>query len=224
MKQMKKQRIAAWLLLIGPAIFLITEFITATAWSDPAYSYTYDFISNLGVRGPSKLFGQEMNSPLSWLMNTGFITFGVVTFAGIFLLNFKKRGHKLLSIVLGATLMLGSTLVGVFHGSGEALIDGTGMYHSIGAFMAFIAGNALLIFISRPKTGVINITKQHLYMGLGVFGLIGIVIYTTAIMFAATDHQIIIIGLIERCAIYPFLVGLILVGRDLLLSMSKIKK
>ncbi|WP_409494600.1 hypothetical protein [Amycolatopsis sp. cmx-11-12] len=55
-----RRRAAGALLVAGPAIFLLAEFISAAVWTDPAYSYTHHFISNLGVHGPSTLFGQYM--------------------------------------------------------------------------------------------------------------------------------------------------------------------
>jgi hypothetical membrane protein len=73
-------RAAGALLIAGPAIFVLGEFIAAAAWTDPAYRYTNHFISDL--HGPSTLFGQYMYSPLAWVMNTGFLSSGSRSWPG----------------------------------------------------------------------------------------------------------------------------------------------
>lgn len=73
---MMQRRSAGAVLVAGAMIFFLTEFIAAAAWTDPPYSYTYHYISDLGVRGPLVALGQLMNSPLAWVMNTGFFLFG----------------------------------------------------------------------------------------------------------------------------------------------------
>ncbi|WDF81713.1 DUF998 domain-containing protein [Lacticaseibacillus pabuli] len=203
-------------LALGALVFWITEFITAAAWSHPAYSYTYDFISNLGVRGPSVLFGQTMISPLSWLMNLGFMSFGVLIFIGILNLPLTNNWRRWVLVGLAVALMIGGILVGYFHGSGEALIDGTGMYHSLGAFVAFTAGNCLMIALGRLKLDLLQSNRvRKLLVILGIIGLLGMFSYLGAIIFSADNHPLIIIGLIERTAVYPILIGSLMTGYQL---------
>ncbi|MFC7480456.1 DUF998 domain-containing protein [Luedemannella flava] len=83
MDAQQRQRSAAGIALIaGGVVFFVAEFVAAAAWTRPPYSYTYDYISNLGVHGPTQGFGQLMYSPLAWVMNTGFFLFGIVLFGG----------------------------------------------------------------------------------------------------------------------------------------------
>ncbi|GEP19741.1 DUF998 domain-containing protein [Pediococcus argentinicus] len=208
-----KQLIARILLILGGAIFFIAEFITAAAWSHPAYSYTYNFISDLGVRGPSTLFGQYMISPLSWVMNTGFIVFGIVLFGGILILPLNSGYRRWIVIILGLLLAIGGVLVGVFHGSGEALVDGTGAYHSMGAFIAFISGNVLFWVLSSKKVGLdISDKSRSILKYLSITGLVCTVLYVTTLVLSTDAHPIIIIGLIERGAVYPMLFNAIYLG------------
>ena len=211
----KTWKLAGIFLMLGGIVFFLTEFITAAAWSHPAYSYTYNFISNLGVRGPSHLFGQYMISPLAWVMNLGFISFGILLGLGVLLLPHPGHTHRWILSVLALVLGFGGILVGVFHGSGEALVDGTGMYHSFGAFMAFISGNVISILLGRSDMPVSHKTKMLLVV-LGIIGVIATVGYTAALILAPDNHPIIIIGLIERGAVYPFLIGLMAAGYSLL--------
>lgn len=72
-------RLGAILLLAGPVTSWIAEFITAAAWKHPPYAPLYNWVSLLGVPGPSQIaFKQVANSPLAWVMNTGWIFYGVV--------------------------------------------------------------------------------------------------------------------------------------------------
>ncbi|GEK28760.1 DUF998 domain-containing protein [Furfurilactobacillus siliginis] len=208
-----KSLLARIFLMAGALVFFITEFITAAAWSHPAYSYTYDFISNLGVRGPSTLFGQYMISPLSWVMNTGFITFGWLIFVGIVLLPKKQLHLRWLVIALAAVLAVGGVLVGVFHGSGEALANGTGAYHSMGAFLAFISGNVLFGVLGLAKVNLpVDTRTRTILKSLSVIGLLCTVLYVTTLVCSSDNHPIIIIGLIERGAVYPMLASSLYLG------------
>lgn len=209
----KRSLSARILLIAGAMVFFVTEFITAAAWSHPAYSYTYDFISNLGVRGPSTLFGQYMISPLSWLMNTGFVTFGVLLFAGISLLPLKRGWQRWTILLLGLLLAIGGIFVGVFHGSGEALANGTGAYHSMGAFLAFISGNVLFGLLGTKRVGLpIDAKARGLLRILGSLGLLCTVLYVVLLIASPDNHPIIIIGLIERGAVYPMLISALYLG------------
>jgi hypothetical membrane protein len=113
--------LAGALLIAGPAIFLFAEFIAAAAWTNPPYSYTYHFISNLGVRGLSTLFGQYMFSPLSWVMNTGFFLFGIVILAGIVMLRGLSGWRRWAELAFATLLAAGGILLALFPGSWEAL-------------------------------------------------------------------------------------------------------
>lgn len=92
-REVRQRRAAGVVLIAGGLIFFLAEFVAAAAWTDPPYSYTYHYISNLGVRGPSEGFGQLMDSPLAWVMNTGFFLFGITSFIGAALLP-GLRGRR----------------------------------------------------------------------------------------------------------------------------------
>ncbi|MGH8876834.1 MAG: DUF998 domain-containing protein [Stackebrandtia sp.] len=204
-----RHRTAGALLIAGPVIFLLAEFIAAAAWTNPPYSYTYHFISNLGVHGPSKLFGQYMYSPLAWVMNTGFFLFGITILAGVAVLRGMPGRRRWIALVPATLLAIGGVLLALFPGSGEALNDGTGDLHSLGAMAGFIGGNALAIALGSlhqrvglsPKLGRALIT-------VGVIGLVSMVAYFADIISGAN----VLVGLIERGAVHPFLIGLIGAG------------
>ncbi len=212
------QRRAAGLLLVaGPAIFLLAEFIAAAAWTDPGYSYTHDFISNLGVQGPSTLFGQFMRSPLYWVMNTGFFLFGLVILAGIASLRGPTGWRRWALLLPAAALSAGGVLLGLFPGSGEAMNDGTGEYHAIGAFAGFLGGNILAIVLGSMRRRLrLTPGVGKALVTVGIIGLVSTAGYVASIVLAADDSSIGIIGLIERGATHPFLIGLLCTGASIL--------
>ena len=196
-------------LLASGGIFFAAEFIAAAAWTNPPYSYTYHFISDLGVHGPSTGFGQYMYSPLAWVMNAGFILFGIAAFAGVVLLKGLPGRRRWTAIVLAALLAVGVTLVGLFPGSGEAIENGTAAYHGLGAFAAFICGNLLVIRLGRAYQflGV----PPGLGRALVVLGILGFV-SLAAFMADLSSGAGVLIGLFERGAVYSVTIGLISVG------------
>ncbi|GGK81589.1 hypothetical protein Sme01_63050 [Sphaerisporangium melleum] len=214
--RLSQRRAAGALLIAGPAIFLLAEFIAAAAWTDPPYSYTYDFISNLGVHGPSTLFGQYMYSPLAWVMNTGFILFGITILAGVALLRGLSGRRRWGTLIPATLLAVGGILIGLFPGSGEALQDGTGDYHSMGAFAGFIGANVLATMLGsmRLRVGFTPAIGRALTTA-GVIGLLSTALYLLLIVSSAGDSTIGVIGLIERGATHPFLIGLLCAGASI---------
>ncbi|QPZ38375.1 DUF998 domain-containing protein [Paramicrobacterium chengjingii] len=203
------RRISGALLIAGPLVYFVAEFIAAAAWADPPYSYTYHFISNLGVHGPSVLFGQYMYSPLAWVMNTGFFVFGITIFAGVAMLRGLVGWRHWLTLVPATMLAAGGILLALFPGSGEAMNDGTGEFHSMGAFAGFVGGNVLAIFLGvmRRRVGL-SLKIGRTLTVLGCLGLVAMVGYLVDIISGAN----VLVGLVERGAVYPFLTGLICVG------------
>lgn len=109
--------------------YLAAEAVAASAF--PGYSYTGDYISDLGVPGPS---------PLAAVMNAGFVWQGLL-FAAAGILVFKAgcRGRAPF-LVLALVHGLGNVLVAVVHS--DAAADG---WHVAGAGMAIVGGNAAVV-------------------------------------------------------------------------------
>ncbi|MFI5845277.1 DUF998 domain-containing protein [Catenuloplanes sp. NPDC051500] len=202
-------RAAGAALIAGGGVFFAAEFIAAAAWTDPPYSYTHHFISNLGVHGPVTAFDQFMYSPLAWVMNTGFILFGVLTLGGVLLLRGLPGRRRVVMIGTAVLLAAGGVLVGLFPGSGD---DGTADYHGLGALLAFVFGNVLAVLIGRAHR-FLGITRGlgRTLVACGVLGLLSIGAFAGTLASGAG----ILIGLAERGIIYPFLIGFIVVGAAL---------
>lgn len=190
-------------------IYFTAEFIAAAAWTDPPYSYTHHFISNLGVHGPATAFGQFMYSPLAWVMNTGFFLFGLAALAGVVMLRGLPSRRRWPAVATAALLAAGSIVVAMFPGSGD---NGTTDYHGLGALVGFISGNVLAILLGRAHQllGVSRGLGRTLVV-LGILGLASVVVFGTAVASGAG----VLIGLFERGIIYTFLIGFIIVGTAL---------
>lgn len=211
-EKLAQRRAAGAALVAGPVIFFVAEFIAAAAWTDPPYSYTFHFISDLGVKGPSTLFGQYMQSPLYWVMNLGFFLFGLVILAGVVLLRGLSGWRRFAVVTAAIVLAVGGILLAVFPGSGEALEDGTGEFHSLGAFAGFLSANVLAIMLGAMRRRIeLSRALGRTLVAAGVIGLLSTVLYLAAI-FSSGDTIIGIVGLIERGAVYPFLIGTICLG------------
>ena len=205
-----RQRRAAGALLVAAAvIFFLAEFVAAAAWRKPPYSYTYHYISDLGVRGPVEALGQYMYSPLAWVMNTGFFLFGTAVFLGVATLTGLQHWRRWALLVLGTLVGAGGVVLAFFHGDGKADQQGTVDYHGMGAMAAIMGGNVLIIVLGRMHSRLaINRKPANTMVALGAFGLASLV----AFLAVAGSGTNILVGLVERCAVYPVLVGLICAG------------
>ncbi|WP_020670125.1 DUF998 domain-containing protein [Amycolatopsis nigrescens] len=230
----QRRRAGAALIASGGSYFT-AEFIAAAAWTDPPYSYTHHFISNLGVHGPATAFGQFMYSPLAWVMNTGFFLFGLAALAGVIMLRWGharlfahapidrvRVSRKILrglpgrrrwpAVAMAALLAVGGVVLAFFPGSGEATDNGATDFHGLGAFLGFIGGNVLAILVGRMHQ-LLGFTRRlgKVLVAAGILGLISIVAYLAVLASGAG----VLIGLVERGIVYPFLIGFIVVGAAL---------
>ncbi|MFD5827327.1 DUF998 domain-containing protein [Lentzea sp. NPDC060358] len=203
-------RAAGVALAASGATFFTAEFVAAAAWTDPPYSYTHHFISNLGVHGPTTAFGQFMYSPLAWVMNTGFVLFGLWVAVGALLLKGLPGRLRVPVVVLAVLLAAGGVVLGFFPGSGE-VTDSTD-FHGLGAFLAFFSGNVLVVLLGRAHR-VLGVSRG-VGRGLVVAGIAGLVAIPAYLGLLASGAGI-LIGLVERGIVYPFLISLVVLGTAL---------
>lgn len=194
-------------LIASSVVFFAAEFISAAAWTDPPYSYTYHYVSNLGVRGPVETLNQVMNSPLSWVMNTGFFLFGIVLALGILLLRGLRGWRRGVSVTLGLFMAIGGVLLALNPGDGQEAANQID-YHSIGALASIVSGNVLIVLMGHRHAAVgVSRAVGRSMVALGVIGLVGLPAYLSV---AGSEFGL--IGLVERVAIYPLFIGQILAG------------
>ena len=205
------RRSAGVVLVAAPVIFLLAELVAAAAWTDPPYSYTYHYISNLGVRGPLVALGQLMCSPLAWVMNTGFFLFGIMIFVGVAALRGLRGWRRGAVLLLGALVAVGGVLLAFNPGTGDPP-DGSVDLHGLGALASIVGGNVLMVVLGRQhrRIGVAPEPGKALVVlgGLGLVSMVGF-------LAAASSGANVLVGLVERCAVYPIMIGSIRAGASI---------
>ncbi|WP_405304848.1 DUF998 domain-containing protein [Methanobrevibacter sp.] len=155
-----RNKVAGFILIAGSLYYLLAEAISATFFKYSLLNtYIFHTISELGI--------PNGNSPLFWLMNSGFILIGI-TLLFCFFYKFKDYivKNKFILYILAVIASLGVIIVGLIHG-GNPLTSG---YHTLGAVMAILGGNILLVLISRSMAKFEK--YQIITLILGIIGLI----------------------------------------------------
>ena len=208
-------RAPAW---VGSVVYLLSaqyfvaEWVAAAAWNDPPYSFSDNYISDLGVIGCS-----DVCSPRHGVMNAGFVMLGVIVATGSFLLIRRlasgglARAALMLMLVSGA----GDILVGLFPGSVDQDVSGSSPFHAIGAFMAIFAGNAGIAILGTAMWR----RREHLVlagysMASGAVGLVALASFGLDIDLGLG------VGAIERVAADPIVIWMVVVGIVTLITQS----
>lgn len=179
--------------LFGSIYYIFAEIICALFFKDSLLNtYLLHTISELGI--PS------INSPFFQLMNSAFILIGLTLLIGNFS-KFKEYiiKNKVLYYLLTIVTSMGVIIVGLIHG-GNPLTSG---YHTLGAVMAILGGNILLIIISRSMNK--NYQYQITTLLLGIIGLIAFWI----MFFNMTN---IYMPVLERLSVYTLILWNFITG------------
>ena len=188
-----KSKIAGIVFLVGSIYYVLAEFISAYFFNDFfVNTYLFHTISELGI--------PNGNSPLFWIMNSAFILIGLTLLFGN-CYNFKNFivRNKLVFYILTVITSIGVIIVGLIHG-GNPLTSG---YHTLGAVMAILGGNILLVIVSRSMNEFLTYQKTTLI--LGVIGLLAF-----WIMFFNMGN--VYMPVLERLSVYPLLIWSFLTG------------
>ena len=192
-----KAKVAGIILIIGSLYYVVVEAISATFFKASSFNtYIFHTISELGI--------PNGNSPLFWLMNSAFILIGLIFIFGYF---YKFRDYivkrKRVCSILLLIASFGVIIVGLIHG-GNPLTSG---YHTLGAVMAILGGNLLLVIISKSMGSFDR--YQKITLVLGIFGLI-----LFWIMFF--NVKSIYMPVFERLSVYTLIVWCFMTGVYLL--------
>jgi hypothetical membrane protein len=211
------RRAGAVALIVAAVQYVVLEAVTAAAWKDPRYSYSYNFISDLGV--PScggEVDGRTVCSPQHVVMNTGFVLHGVLfVVAAVLLYRLLPGRPRWVCLALAVVHGAGITLVGLVHGSPEAAADGTMAWHILGAMMAIFGGNLLWIVVGshllRSGTG----SGPGRWLGIALIA-IGVFALACALLLETVNIGTDVAAVFERAAVYPIMVAEFVVGVTLL--------
>jgi hypothetical membrane protein len=191
--------------LIGPTFWIISiqyfiiQLVVALAWPVP-YNFSKDAISDLGNTACGTYATRYVCSPYYTWMNVSFIVLGATMIAGSTLIyqEFKKNRANKLGFWFMALSGLGTILVGIFPENSITKL------HSYGAILPFLLGNiALIIFGFSLGLG----GKFRIYTILsGVVALIALLLFST--------HTYLGLGLggMERLVAHPQTIWLVAFG------------
>ena len=188
-----KSKVAGIVFIIGSVYYLIAEAICATFFNASFLNtYVFHTISELGIPGA--------DSPLSLLMNSAFVLIGLTLLFGNFY-KFKDFiiKNKTVFYILTLITSLGVIIVGFIHG-GNPLTSG---YHTLGAVMAILGGNILLVIIARSMNEFANFQKITLTLAL-----IGLAAFW--IMFFNIGN--VYMPVLERLSVYTLVVWSFIAG------------
>ncbi len=192
-----KSKIAGIVFIFGSLYYLLAEAISAFSFNDLlTNTYLFHTISELGI--------PNINSPLAFLMNSAFVIIGLTFLFGNFY-KFKELiiKNKVIFYILTVVAAIGVIIVAMIH-AGNPVTDG---YHSLGAIMAILGGNLLLIIISRSMDKFEN--YQKVTLALGIIGLIAF-----WIMFF--NMESLYMPIFERLSVYTLIIWSFISGVYLL--------
>jgi len=196
---MMKSKVAGIALIVGSLYYIVAEAVSATFFNASFFNtYVFHAISELGI--------PNLNSPLFWLMNSAFILVGLTLIFGYFyrlkdLIVKNKVAISIFTLITG----LGVIIVGLIHG-GNPLTSG---YHTLGAVMAILGGNILLVLISKSMDDFG--AYQKITLILGILGLIAF-----WIMFFILKNPY--MPVFERLSVYTLIIWSFLTGLFLVKS------
>ena len=194
-----KSRVAGFVFIVGSLYYIVAEVISATFFNDSIFNtYVFHTISELGI--------PNGNSPLFWLMNSAFILIGLAVIFSVFY-KFKDYliKNKLIIYILTIVTGLGVVIVGMIHG-GNPLTSG---YHTLGAVMAILGGNLLLVFISK------SMEDFHIYQKATLtLGLLGIIVFWVMFFNIKSSYM----PVFERLSVYTLIIWSFISGVYLIKS------
>ena len=182
-----KSKVAGIVFIVGSLYYIVAEAISATFFNSSLMdAYIFHTISELGI--------PNANSPLFWLMDSAFILIGLTLIFGNFY-SFKDfiANNKIPFYIFTLITGIGVIIVGLIHG-GNPLTSG---YHTLGAVMAILGGNILLVLISR------SMAEFELYQKITfILGISGIIVFW--IMFF--NMESIYMPVYERMSVYTLII------------------
>jgi hypothetical membrane protein len=193
----KERRIADYLpviLAVSALQFFLCEFLVAGSWRG-AYSYTQNFISDLGVPycGPH---GNTPCSTSSVLLTVSFIVVGGSLLVAALWIRAAASTPPVASVFMGIA-GIGAVIVGVVHSNANWPL------HSLGASLLLIFGSCAALTVGLSGSLLRGNLVSLLTAPLGFLGLVGYFCYVN------NWHLGLGPGGIERVSAYAVIAGFV---------------
>ena len=125
---------ALW--VVAAVGYLLLEAVAAAGFV-PAYSYTRNYISDLGVDAGQLVHGRTFDSPRAYLIHIAFYLQGILFFLGALLIvgtPESPRARLFLGLITANSI--GNIVIGTVH---------SGSVHRAGAALAIVGGNTAIL-------------------------------------------------------------------------------
>jgi hypothetical membrane protein len=189
----------------------------------PVYSYARNYISDLGSPDCGFRFqGRMICSPLHSLMNLNFLAEGLALFFGVLALSLAEApgGQSIMrDLWLSVFFAGGLILVGTLPESAEALVNGAGVFHVLGACLAIVCGNVFWLNFRIRWELKLPIFLRLFLRFASVAGLAGFSLLLRSQLSRRT--MLVADGILERLAADTIVVCQILSGGWLLSSVRQ---
>lgn len=194
-----KSRVAGFVLIIGGLYYLIAEAISAIFFKASLINtYFFHPISELGI--------PNANSPLFWLMNSAFILIGLaLIFSNLYGLRELVTKNKIVFYIFTLITGIGVIIVGLIHG-GNPMTSG---YHTLGAVMAILGGNIMLVLISKSMDEFKYYQLRALILGVLGLAAFWIMFFNVKNMYMPVFERLSVYTLI----VWSFLTGIYLIEK-----------
>src|SRR5680860_1295254 len=181
------------------------ELVAAAAWSTPPYSWTANYISDLGLT----MCSQTLCSPRHAVMNGGLFVLGMVVILGSLLLRDRlfvgRLGRSALLLMLLSGV--GDVMLALFPGTVETDANGADLMHVMGAVFAIVGGNTGILLCG------VALALAHRDRVLAGYSLISGATGLVALALFANEIDLGLgIGGIERVAANPVVIWMVVAG------------
>ena len=209
-----QRRLAAWAGLIGPAIFVVV--FTVEGWLRPGYEPLKMYVSALSL------------GPRGWIQMVNFAVFGLLLFVFTRLVAAEIPTGK----ASRGGLVLLTIIAFCYFISGPFVMDPTGTPLNQTTIHGTIHGIAgAIVFVLMPISCFVFLRRFHedpkwhfLYwwtLVLGIISAVGAVLLTISTKFPVLQNAFINwIGIIQRTAIVPFMLWVLVFAVGLLWQMK----
>jgi hypothetical membrane protein len=133
---------AAIFWVVGVLQFLAAMIVTQLAWSNPSYSLTQNYISDLGAVNCGTFGGRSICSPWHLVFDVSIVLLGALLIFGVLLIPTAFPNRRSRTVGLGLFALAGCGAIGV----GLSPEDVNLTVHQIVALLAF-AGGALALIV-----------------------------------------------------------------------------
>jgi hypothetical membrane protein len=132
---------ALW--VVGVLQFIVAMIVVQLAWSNPSYSLTQNYISDLGAIHCGTFASRDVCSPLHLVFDGSIVVLGALLILGVLLLPTAFPSRSSRRVGLGLLVIAGIGAIGV----GLSPEDYNLTIHSISALLSFVGGGLGLIVL-----------------------------------------------------------------------------